>query len=56
MEILVHEAGILTGLKLGNGRLDDVPHLAPTLEAMGANLIRRQQVGHLEVLLRRIGH
>ena len=56
MEVLIHQAGIFAGLELRDRRLDDVPHLAAPFKAMGPDLVGRQQVRHLEVLLRRIGH
>ena len=56
VEILIEQSRVLARLEIGHGLIHNVPHLATPLEPVCANLIRRQEVRHFEILLRRIGH
>ena len=50
------QLGVVAGLEVGDRLVDDRAQLAAACEAGFADLRRRQQVGHLEVRFRRIGH
>ena len=56
LEVLVQQLGILRGLEILDRLVNHVPHPTPTIESGGANIIRRQQVRHLEFRLGRIRH
>ena len=47
--------GVLAGLEIFHRTIDDFAHLSPSIESRSPDLVGRQQVGHLEILLRRVG-
>ena len=51
----IHQLGVRTGLKVSHRLIHDVSQFLPTLQSHLADFARRQQIGHLEILLRRVG-
>ena len=55
MKAVIEQTGVLAGFKILHRAIDNVAHLSPSIESRSANLVGRQQVGHLEIFLCRIG-
>ena len=55
MKTVVEQSGVLAGLEIFHRTIDDFAHLSPSIESRSPDLVGRQQVGHLEILLRRVG-
>ncbi len=55
-EVAVEQPGVVAGFEAGHGLVDDRAQLAAPRQPSFANLGRGQQVGHLEIRFRGIGH